>query len=768
MPRTPNDRSLLIRTLIPLLLASIMGRADHLWAADLSIKPGDQVIRIDVRTRVQLQQILGMDLDIHSHEIGVGPLDVHVSTAERQAIEAAHLAYTVLNPDLLAAYQHELITHTRRDITDFQDYKTFDNIVAFINNLAMLRPDLCEVVSIGTSLEGRDIWVLHVTGSGAGPKPAVFYHGLQHAREWITGPMVLYLAEYLVTNYDTDACLADLIDRTDFFLAPCVNPDGYVYTWTTDRLWRKNRRPNADGTFGVDLNRNWGFDWGGAGSSGSPSSQTYRGTGPFSEPETTVLSDFIVANPNIRAYMDYHNYSQLILWPFGSSFTQPPGFDGTTFWSLGNAMQSLISGVHGMFYEPGPIALTLYQASGNSVDWVYGDQGRFSFTIELRDTGQFGFLLPPEQIIPTVEENLPAILHLSHWASDGVVIDLPNGVPNVVMADQTTNLTVSITNAQESYVSGSGTMHYRFDPADPFTTVPFVSQGSNLYTATLPAAACGLSFEYYFSASGDGGFSATYPCDAPNTLLSTLVRVFETAFADDFELDTGWTVQNAGATSGDWERGVPINDPGWAYDPASDSDGSGNCFLTQNTLGNSDVDNGATRLLSPIIDMTGDGGLIGYDYYLNLTNESGTDILLVEANNSAGLGMWSEVARHTANGGSLWRHHEIDSVALLAAGVPLTDMMRLRFTINDGTPQTIVEAGLDAFTISLLTCPTVACPNAPGDMNGDLVMNGDDVQMFADAMTNGSGYDPCADVAAPSGSLDEADLQAFVNMLLAP
>lgn len=766
MPRTLFRRSQVIRALIPIFLALVIGRAAHLQAADLSIKPGDQIIRIDVPTRVQLQRILDMDLDIHSHEIGVGPLDVHVSDAERQAIEAAGLAYTVLNSDLFAAYQHELNTHLQRDIGDFQDYKTFDQIVAFINNLATLRPDLCEVTSIGTSLEGRDIWVLHITGAGAAPKPAVFYHGLQHAREWITGSMVLYIADMLVANYDTDPCLADLIDRTDFYLAPCVNPDGYAYSWSTDRLWRKNRRPNFDGTFGVDLNRNWAYGWGGAGSSSFPGSQTYHGSGPFSEPETTVLSDFIIAHPNIRAYMDYHNYSQLILWPFGNTFSEPPAPDGATFWTLGSAMQSLIAGVHGMFYEPGPIALTLYQASGNAVDWVYGAEARFAFTIELRDNGQFGFLLPPEQILPTVEENYPAILHLSHWASDGLVIDLSGGAPNVVMADQTTDLVVSITDAQESYVPGTGNLHYRLDPADPFTTVPLTNLGGTQYSATLPASACGSTIEYYFSASGDGGFQATQPCDAPSTLNVSLVRVFETAFTDDFELDAGWTVENAGATTGDWERGVPINDPGWAYDPTSDSDGSGNCFLTQNTPGNSDVDNGATRLISPVFDMTGEGGLISYDYYLNLTNEDGTDILLVEANNMSGLGIWVEVTRHATNGGTLWRHHEIDHVDLSAAGVPLTDMMQLRFTVNDGTPQSVVEAGLDAFHVSVLTCPAVSCP-MPGDLNGDLLMNGDDIQLFVDALVNSPIYNPCADVAAPAGSLDAADIQAFVIMLLA-
>lgn len=415
----------LIRRRTPIALGALLSlciQLDAVRGADISIKRGDQVVRVAVTTAAQLQQLIAMDLDIWSHHIGVGPLDVHASTAERTALSAAGLTFTVLEPDLRAAYDRELARHQVRDLTDFEDYKDFDGIVAYINALATSRPDLCEILDIGDSIEGRDIWALHITGPSTGPKPAVFYHGLQHAREWITGPMVMYLAEHLVTQYDTDPCIQALVDRLDIYLAPCVNPDGYAFTWTQNgRLWRLNRRVNADQTIGVDLNRNWAEGWGiEPGSSGVPGYITYRGAAAFSEPETQALSQFIAAHPEIVAYMDYHSYSQLILWPYGYTSDLPPEPDRTVFETLAVDMQSMILGVHGRHYTQGPIYSTIYPATGTAVDWVYGDQGRTAYTIELRPNGSPGFLLPPEEIIPACEENLPAILHLSEYAWAGL------------------------------------------------------------------------------------------------------------------------------------------------------------------------------------------------------------------------------------------------------------------------------------------------------------------------------------------------------------
>ncbi|MCZ6698034.1 MAG: M14 family carboxypeptidase A/B, partial [Planctomycetota bacterium] len=188
---------------ITLSLALCLCASIPALGADVSIKPGDKVITLDIQNQAQLDLVLDMNLDVWSHGAGIGPVDVHVSVAERQAIDAAGLTYTVAIDDLVAVHAASLGGPQPHGTGFFDDYHDLDELVTFINDLATARPDLAEVFSIGQSVEGRDIWVLHVTGPEAGPKPGVFYHALQHAREWITGPTVLYLAEHLINNYDT-------------------------------------------------------------------------------------------------------------------------------------------------------------------------------------------------------------------------------------------------------------------------------------------------------------------------------------------------------------------------------------------------------------------------------------------------------------------------------------------------------------------------------------------------------------------------------------
>jgi len=740
------------------------------FAADVSIKPGDQVIRVVVENADQLKQLDDWDLDIWTHELGIGPVEIHVSAAERKRFEDAGWPFTVVNPDLFRSDAEFMAANlmARGLATPFDSYLPLTDLWQFFDNLEAARPDLCsELPAIGNSIEGRPIRVWKITGSGADPKPGVFYHGLQHAREWITAPTVMYLANHLITNYDSDPCLADLVNRTEFYLAPCVNPDGYEYTWTTYRLWRKNRRNNGDGTFGVDLNRNWAYGWGGGGSSGTTSSETYRGTAPFSEPETTALSNFIISRPNIRAYMDYHSYSQLILWPYGNVCSAPPPPDDARFAYLGNTMQQLIEDVHGEYYEPGPICLTLYQASGGSVDWAYGSQGRTGFTIELRPASASpGFQLPPDQILPNCEENLPAILFLSRWASHGVLVELASSLPAQLIAGQPTSVTVSIINARETYVAGSGAMYYRFRATDPYTAVPLTPAGGSSHSAAIPAGPCGETAEFYFMASGSGGSSTTAPCNAPTTVYRVPIVGQTTLFADSFDTDRGWTSDIVGATSGQWERGVPVNDPNWAYDPPADADGNGWCFLTQNAFGNTDVDDGTVRLYSPTLDLTAPGLIIKYSYYLRLTDTTGgVDRLLVEANNAGGVGSWTQIALHTTDGGTAWRANQITQGDLVNAGVTPTTNMKLRFSANDANPQSIVEAGLDAFQVIVPGCP---CPGPRGDMDGNGLIDAGDIQGLIDAMLAAPFYAACADLAAPFGTLDSADSDALVGLLLAP
>jgi len=207
-----------------------------------------------------------------------------------------------------------------------------------------------------------------------------------------------------------------LLDTTQFFFVPLVNPDGYVFSWqgTANRLWRKNRRLNTGGSYGVDLNRNWNDHWGGDGSSGTPTSDTYRGTAPFSEPETAAVSQYVLANLPFNGAIDYHSYSQLILRPYGWTTALPP--NDATAKLVGDTIRARILAVNNVAYTS-QASWQLYYTAGTSQDWYYsGATVPLSYTIELRDTGTYGFQLPAAQIKPTGTENWAGFLYFAQTA----------------------------------------------------------------------------------------------------------------------------------------------------------------------------------------------------------------------------------------------------------------------------------------------------------------------------------------------------------------
>ena len=265
----------------------------------------------------------------------------------------------------------------------------------------------------------------------------------------------------------------------------------------------------------------------------------------------------------------------------------------------------------------------------------------------------------------------------------------------------------------------SATLNHRISGTTGSTPVAMTPMGSGIFVADIPAVPCGSTVEYWFDIDIAGVGATAAPSGAPNEFYSAVGGIEQVLFADDFESNQGWTAANLGATSGDWERGVPVNDPNWSYDPASDFDGSGSCYLTQNQSGNTDVDNGAVELVSPVLDLSAPGATLSYAYYLRLTNSNGADMLLVEAS-SAG-GPFTEVTRHTDDGGADWRAVTLTQADFLAAGVTPGSQMQLRFTANDDNPQSIVEAGLDAVEVRTIDCGgvgTVYCDPAASNSTG--------------------------------------------------
>jgi murein tripeptide amidase MpaA len=418
----PALRGCSCATLILALSGAALAQPDAGTAGgDIARFDGHRVVRVEIDSARALQTALALTDDLWSHRI-TNHADIRVSPEQFAALQQSGLRFTVAVPELQALIDAEAAAVRAHRLLDdpqwYTSYHTYDEIRTYCQQMAAAYPQLAQVVTVGNSLENRQIFGLRITGPGTVTRPGVLIHAAQHAREWATPPTAVYLAEQLLMGYGSDPVATHILNTTELFVVPISNPDGYVYTWTNNRLWRKNRRPtggtcNAQPSYGVDLNRNWGYQWGGEGASTSRCDDTYRGPNAFSEPETQALRDFAIAHPNIVGHHDIHSYSQLVMSPWGYTAALPPSPDQQFFVATNAAMAQAIFGLFGRQYEHGPIYTTIYPASGTSVDWMYGARAIKSFTTEVRPADpQPGFLLPASEILPNAQENYLSQLQL--------------------------------------------------------------------------------------------------------------------------------------------------------------------------------------------------------------------------------------------------------------------------------------------------------------------------------------------------------------------
>ncbi|MBB4712919.1 carboxypeptidase T [Streptomyces luteogriseus] len=300
-------------------------------------------------------------------------------------------------------------------------YHNYAEMTSEINSIVSANPSIASQRVIGTSYQGRNIVAVKISDNVGTDEsePEVLFTHHQHAREHLTVEMALYLLRELTSDYGSDSRVTSMVNNREIWIVPDINPDGGEYDIATGsyRSWRKNRQPNSGSSYvGTDLNRNWSHRWGCCGgSSGSTSSETYRGPSAESAPEVKVVSDFVRSRvvggtQQIKAGVDFHTYSELVLWPFGYTYsdtgTGMTADDNAAFKAVGRKMAAS----NGYTAEQ---SSDLYITDGSIDDYLWGTHKIFAYTFEMYPRSGGGGFYPPDEVIEReTSRNRDAVLQL--------------------------------------------------------------------------------------------------------------------------------------------------------------------------------------------------------------------------------------------------------------------------------------------------------------------------------------------------------------------
>ncbi len=383
-------------------------------------------IYTDAKTSAQL---FATGIEINQCDPGNHWYIAEITRKEIERVSAAGFRYEILIPDLVKYYagrspektvnalnqqalNQEWPQPLHFSLGSCGGFSTVEEMNAQLDLMHTLYPSLVSakhaLSDTITTIEGRNVYYVRISDNPEvnEAEPEVLYTGMHHAREPIGMQHLLYYMWYLLENYSSDPSVKQLVDNTQMYFVPVFNVDGYTYNITTypagGGLWRKNRRNNGAGSFGVDVNRNYGYKWGydDSGSSPDPESEIYRGTAAFSEPETRMMKHFCESH-NFLIALNYHSYANLFLYAWGwSPFTTP---DNAVFDAYGKQMTRENN------YTYGPGCTTIYPTNGGSDDWMYGEQTSkpaiLSYTPEVGG-GTDGFWPVQDRIIPLCQENM--------------------------------------------------------------------------------------------------------------------------------------------------------------------------------------------------------------------------------------------------------------------------------------------------------------------------------------------------------------------------
>ncbi len=317
------------------------------------------------------------------------------------------------------AFPCTFTTPTNFNTGSMGSYLTLDEVMAELDEMAALYPGLITARAAlpGTTTEGRQLFWVRISDNADvdEDEPEALYTGMHHAREPMSIMNLIFFMHYILENYATDPDIQEIIDNTELYFIPCLNPDGYEYNRSTNPngggMWRKNRRNNGGGSYGVDLNRNYGFQWGynNSGSSPTSTSETYRGPSAFSEPETQMVRDFCLGRQFVTALND-HAYGNYLIVPWGYINVLA---EATLYASMGDDLNTCNNYLVGNCYTT-----VGYAVNGTSDDWMYGEQTAkekiYAITPEV-GTSADGFWPPPSKILPYCNDMMYTNLRMAYY-----------------------------------------------------------------------------------------------------------------------------------------------------------------------------------------------------------------------------------------------------------------------------------------------------------------------------------------------------------------
>lgn len=652
-------------------------------------------VRVEGPRDLVLLRRFATDLDDHFH--APDRARVIADRAEQARLAALGLELRTVREDLGAAPPPG--AQALAASGSFAGYRTHDEMALDLVQLWAQYPQIVsQRIPVGTTWEGRTIWAVRVSdtpGVHDPSEPVVWFDALHHAREPIGGEVLMRLVEALAAGYGTDPEVRRLVDSTNLLVVPCANPDGYEFNRqlapSGGGLWRKNKAPNADGSLGVDLNRNYDWEWGPQwpGSSGYTGDQQYRGPAPFSEPETRALRDLAALQPP-DVVVSLHAFGGYCLFPWGHDSVTSPEDARLRSWAEDTAVP--LGWGFGTPWE------TLGFANGTSPDWFHGVHASLAFALEIGGP-QDGFWPQGARIDELCEEVLPALVELARraaaaprllsaelvplagdgdpWPERGELWELELRVDNAGLRPFVGQLTVGVPGALADLVPAPREL----------ALAPGEERTLRLALRLAPEAPEGVRFPLRLTLAGDGHHLERSQVLVVGQRHALLVEGFA-------EEEPGWTVSGSGTGGFELATPEPVVDPasGLLVQPAGDASGApqGRCAVTGAAAGagpsDHDVD-GWTRLVSPRLDLAGLGHA-ELELARWVTAVPANDALRVEVSRDDGAS-WVELARLEHE--PAWTVERLD----LAAAGPLTARMRLAFTMRDEPDDGLSEALVD-------------------------------------------------------------------------